>query len=251
MLIDFSAGNYRFLPSHATYSSGAVAMVGYAIVHAIFRRPRPVAQAFADIQSHLGGLGRPMQAVCGFELRSPKPFSFDGFAEFNQSYVDLLKRYGLHIDGYAPAARTNVCPEPLAVAPAEPSVYAFSYTVPTTSQQINFVGAGAGEINPGPFTRDSIVRLGETSPDAMAEKAAFVMQMMSAEVADLGATWEDASAANIYTIHPIESYLVAEILTPMGATAIHGAHWFYTRPPIDEIEFEMDVRGVSQEIVLS
>ncbi|MFN8446716.1 MAG: hypothetical protein U0175_38340, partial [Caldilineaceae bacterium] len=105
MLIDAHAGNYRFLPSHATYSSGAVAMAGYAIVHATFRRPRPVAQAFAEVQAHLNGLGRPMQAVCGFELRSPKPFTFDGFAQFNQGYVDLLKQYGLHIDGYAPAAR--------------------------------------------------------------------------------------------------------------------------------------------------
>lgn len=250
MLIDAHTGNYQFLPSHATYSSGAVAMAGYAIVHAVFRRPRPVAQAFAVVQAHLNGLGRPMQAVCGFELRSPKPFTFDGFAEFNKGYVDLLKQYGLHIDGYAPAARTNVCPEPQTIAPSEPAVYAFSYTVPSSAKQVNFVGAGAGEIKPGPFTRDSIVRLGETAPDAMREKAAFVMSMMSAEIADLGASWEDATAANIYTIHPLESYLVSDILTPMNATAIHGVHWFYTRPPIDDIEFEMDVRGVAQEVTL-
>lgn len=249
MLIDANAGNYRFLPSSATYSSGAVAMAGYAIVHATFRRPRPVAQAFADIQAYLSGLGRPIQSVCGFELRSPKPFTFDGFAQFNRGYVELLKEYQLHLDGYGPAARTNVCPEPLTIAPSEPSVYAFSYTVPSSANQVSFVGAGAGEIKPGPFTRDSIVRLGETTADAMREKAAFVMSLLAAEMAGLGVSWKDATAANIYTIHPLESYFVSDILAPMGETAIHGAHWFNTRPPIVEIEFEMDVRGVAQEVV--
>lgn len=250
MLTDFSAGNYQFIPGSATYSSGAVAMAGYTIVHAVFRRPRPVHQAFAEIQSHLSGLGRPMQAVCGFELRSPRPFTFAGFAEFNQGYVDLLKEYQLHSDGYGPAARTNVCPEPQAIAPATPAVYAFSYTVPNAAQPVNFVGAGAGEIKPGPFTRDSIVRLGETTPDALGEKAAFVMGMLAAAMREMNVGWQEATTANIYTIHPLEPYFVSEILTPMGQTAVHGAHWFYTRPPIVEIEFEMDVRGVSQEITL-
>lgn len=250
MLTDFSAGNYRFIPGSATYSSGAVAMAGYTIVHAVFRRPRPVAQAFAEIQRHLSGLGRPMQAVCGFELRSPRPFTFDGFAEFNRGYVELLKEYQLHLDGYGPAARTNVCPEPLTVAPATPSVYAFSYTVPGNSQPTNFVGAGAGEIKPGPFTRDSIVRLGESTADALRQKAAFVMSMLASAMSEMNVSWQEATTANIYTIHPLESYLVSDILTPMGETAIHGAHWFYTRPPIVEIEFEMDVRGVAQEITL-
>ena len=250
MLMNANAGNYRFLPASTTFSSGTVAMTGFAIVHAVFRHPRPVAQAFADIQAHLAGVGRPMQAACGFQLRSPKPFTFDGFAEFNKGYVELLQQYQLHIDGKGPAARTNVCPEPLAIAPAEPSIYAFSYTVPTAAKEVNFVAAGAGEIKPGPFTRDSIVRLGETTPDAMREKAAFVMRLLTAAMADLGVGWQNATATNIYTVHPLESYFVSDILNPMGKTAIHGAHWFYSRPPIGEIEFEMDVRGVAQEITL-
>ena len=225
-------------------------MASYAITHATFRRPRPVAQAFADIQAYLAGLGRPMQAVCGFQLRSPKPFTFAGFADFNQGYVELLQQYQLHIDGKGPAARTNVCPEPLATAPVEPSIYAFSYTVPTASKEVNFVAAGAGEIKPAPFARDSIVRLGETTPDAMREKAAFVMSVLTSAMADLGVGWQNSTATNIYTVHSIESYFVSDILNPMGENAIHGAHWFYTRPPILEIEFEMDVRGVAQEIVL-
>jgi hypothetical protein len=33
----------------------------------------------------------------------------------------------------------------------------------------------------------------------------------------------------------------------MGASAVHGLHWFYSRPPIVGLEFEMDLRGVRRE----
>lgn len=266
MLITHSPGHYQFIPGSATFSSGAVALPGYAVVHATFHRPLPLAQAFDAMQAHLAGLSRLMAAVCGIELRSPKPFSFAGFAEFNQTYIALLKRYGLHTeDGRAPAARTNVAPEPVAIAPSQPSVYAFSYTVPQRTERRNFVAAGAGELRPAPKPsasdvnravnsgasgRDLIVRVGETTPQAMAEKAEYVMQVLGDELSELDVSWADATAINIYTVHSLDTYLVSHILQPLGETAIHGAHWFYSRPPIEEIEFEMDARGVWQESIL-
>jgi hypothetical protein len=31
---------------------------------------------------------------------------------------------------------------------------------------------------------------------------------------------------------------------------VHGVHWYYSHPPIQGIEFEMDIRGVRREIRL-
>jgi len=39
-------------------------------------------------------------------------------------------------------------------------------------------------------------------------------------------------------------------LNRAGPSAIHGIRWHYTRPPITEIEFEMDLRGVRTELHL-
>jgi len=35
---------------------------------------------------------------------------------------------------------------------------------------------------------------------------------------------------------------------PMGKAAIHGVHWYYSRPPITGLEYEMDMRGIHKEI---
>lgn len=265
MLTPFNEGNYEFLSGSATFSSGARAMPGYAMVRASFFRVLPLAQAFAAMQQHLAGLGRPMTAVAGIELRSPKPFSFAGFGGFNKNYVDLLKQYGLQTaDGKGTAARSNLAPEPLSIAPSEPGVLAFCYTVPSKTARPQFVAAGSGELRPAPQStvnqtvnsgaqtspRDLIVRVGETSPDAMREKAIYCMNAVAAELKGLGVGWEDCTGVNLYTVHSMDTYLVEDILKPIGATGIQGVHWYYTRPPIEEIEFEVDARGVSQEIIL-
>jgi hypothetical protein len=40
-----------------------------------------------------------------------------------------------------------------------------------------------------------------------------------------------------------------EVITPQaGPATLHGIRWFYTRPPIVEIEYEMDLRGVVHEV---
>ena len=265
MLTPFNEGNYEFLPGSATFSSGARAMPGYAMVRASFFRVLPLAAAFAAMQQHLAGLGRPMTAVAGIELRSPKPFSFANFAGFNKGYIDLLQQYGLQsADGAGVAARSNLAPEPLNIAPAEPGILAFCYTVPVgiAPARPQFVAAGSGELRPAPKStinqtansgtapRDLIVRVGETSPDAMREKAIYCMNAVADELKGLGVSWDDCTGVNLYTVHSMDSYLVEDILKPIGATAIQGVHWYYTRPPIEEIEFEVDARGVSQEIIL-
>ena len=110
MLAENKLGNYSFLKGIAPYSAGVVAEAGFEIVHVRLSRYVPLRLGFDAIDAHLGKAGRPVQAICGMELRSPKPFSFTGFNEFNAGYVDVLKKWNLLVDGINPVARTNVAP---------------------------------------------------------------------------------------------------------------------------------------------
>jgi hypothetical protein len=249
MLVDHPQGSYRFLPGTAPYSSGVVAIPGYEVVHATLRAPVPYRDGFDLIARHLAGLGRPRPALCAIELRSPAPFSFDGFGAFNEGYRSILADWGLLVDGENPIARTNVAP--VVGPPSEPSLYAFAYTVPGASAPApTFVAAGSGELRKGHMSAEGIVRPGETSPGALAEKAAYVMSVMEARLAGLGAGWEDVSAVGVYTAHGIESFQADLLLARMGPAAVHGVHWYLSRPPIAGLEYEMDLRGVRQELRL-
>ena len=58
---------------------------------------------------------------------------------------------------------------------------------------------------------------------------------------------EPGFRAFCYTVHDFHP-LVREIAARTGASSLV---WHYCRPPIAEIEFEMDLRGVSVERVLA
>ena len=249
MLVAQDAGQYRFLPGIEPYSAGVVAMAGAEIVHATLAAPVPWRAGFSLIERHLEGLGRTRAALCAVQLRLPAPLSFEGFVDFNRGYRALLDGWGLLVDGRNPIARTNVAP--VVGAPAEPSLYACSYTVPADpGLATTFVVAGSGELRPGSLSADGIVRRGETSPDAMREKAAYVMGVMGARLAGLGVGWAGVNAVSIYTPHPVEPFVLDTVLRPMGPAAVHGLRWFPSRPPIAGLEYEMDVRGVRRELRL-
>ncbi len=176
MLRDCSTGGYRFLPGIPAFSSGTVAMPGHEIVHVTLGSPVPWRDGFARIDRYLREQGRPRTALCGIELRSPAPFTFDGFAEFNEGYRALLGEWGILVGDDNPIPRTNVAP--VAAAPAAPSLYAFSCTVPGATPTPTFIVAGAGEMRDRARGAEGIVRHGDTSPDGMREKARFVMGIM-------------------------------------------------------------------------
>ena len=248
MLRECPNGGYRYLPGISAFSSGVIASPGWEIVRATLAAPLPWRTGFALIDRHLRGQDRPRAALCGIELRSPAPFTFEGFAEFNHGYCALLQERGILVDGDNPIPRTNVAP--VTAAPAVPVLYAFDYTIPGTTPSPTFVVAGAGEMGDRALGAEGIVRPGETSPDAMREKARFVMGIMADRMKALGADWSRVTTIDVYTAHPIHAFLVDEILHPAGAAAIHGVRWFPSRPPIEGLEFEADMRGLGREIVL-
>ena len=57
-------------------------------------------------------------------------------------------------------------------------------------------------------------------------------------------------AIEVYAAQPIHEIVEHEILPQAGPAAIHGIRWFPSLPPIQGLEFEMDLRGVARELVL-
>jgi hypothetical protein len=246
--IDCVKGGYRFLPGIAPFSSGTIAMPGSQVVHATLRRPIPWRKGFELIDAHLSAEKRPRAALCAIELRIPAALTPDGFDGFNAGYQALLKEWDLLVDGQNPIARTNVAP--VVGAPAEASLYGFAYTMLGEAATPTFVVAGSGETRRNERGVAELVRGGEHTPDAMREKAAYVLGVMGDRLHSLGADWADVTAINIYTAHPIEPFLADTILHAVGPAAIHGVTWYLSRPPVVDIEFEMDMRGTQRRIWL-
>jgi len=249
MLIENKRGGYSFLKGISPYSAGAVAQPGFAIEHVRLRAPLALTAGFNAVDSHLKSLGRPRAALCGIELRSPRPFTFQGFSDFNAGYVGILKSWELLQDGLNPIARTNVAPE--LGPPDVPSLFGFSYTVVSASARPSLVVAGAGELPEGSLDPHDVVRKGETTPEALREKARFVMSLMDGRIRGLGAEWADVTQTNLYTVHPVCPWLNSEILGKMESAQLQGVNWYFARPPIVSIEFEMDLRGVGREVMIS
>ena len=243
-------GGYYFLTGIAPYSSGVAAMPGNEILHVIMRNPPPYRKGFEFIHRHLAALGRPRDALCAIQLRIPRPFSFEGFSKFNQGYLDILDEWGLPIDGVNPVARTNVAPE--VRPPGEAVLYAFSYTAPLENDNLppTFIIAGAGELKKGNLSPDDILRAGETSMDAVREKVRLVIGIMQSRLSGLQVKWSEVTTVDIYTVHPLHHILAEELLIPMQEAVRHAVRWYYSRPPITGLEYEMDMRGVRKEFYL-
>ena len=247
MLFRNIKGQYQFLEGIEPYSCGVIAETGYEIVHATLTDPLPWREGFEKVDVHLRRSSRVRNALCGVELRCPKPHPMDGFIEFNEDYCGLLASWGLHVDGMNPVARTNVAP--LHNPPDDTTMYGFSYTVPCREEHgRTFVIAGAGELLEGELVRDGIVRQGETGPDAMREKAAYVVHVMADRLAGLGVNWDQVTAVDVYTAHRLDRLLEDVVLPDVGAAQRHGLRLYRARPPVIGIEFEMDLRGIRREI---
>jgi hypothetical protein len=248
MTSDFSPGNYRFIPAVFQYSSGAAALPGYEIERVRFDKWLPLAEGFAAVANYIQSVGRPLTSFCACELRSPAAFTEDGFRKFNEHYVKTLAEWGVYDGKVNPVARSNVCPE--IDPPSEPSFYAFSFTRPLEGATPTFVIAGGAEARGGgaPYT-ERIVRYRDLSPEGLKEKVRFTVQdQMEKRLAEFGFGWNDTTGVQAYSIrdfHPVMS----EELVKRGA-ARGGLAWHFARPPVVDLEFEMDCRRVMRELVI-
>ena len=243
----FHPGGYRYIESVFQFSGGVAAERGFAIERALFPRPRALADGFAAIESHLASIGRPTTALCACELRSPKPFTEQGFVDFNKVYVQTLERFGIFQNGVNPVARTNVCPR--SDKPSEPSIYAFCYTVPSETSATSFVVSGGAEAAEGAGDyHDSIIRLGDTSVAGLREKLRYVRDEQATRLGALGFGWQQAVDVRLYSLHDIGPLLQGELLH--HSIGCHGLRWYDASPPVQDCEYEMDARTVLRDIKL-
>jgi hypothetical protein len=238
---------YRFLPGSDPYSSGVIANPGHEITHCRLLQDLPWRDGLERIRKHVEANGLTHHAICGIELRCPAPHSLDGFGSFNKQYFALLDEWDMLVDGQNPIARTNV--SPVVSAPGETMLYGFSHLTPSTRPG-TFIVAGGGELPHGELARKHIVRVGETTPDAMQEKVQCVVRIMQTRLKRLGADPGNTSRIAVYCAREWGPLIESEIISGLPGAARIGVTWFHARPPVEEIEFEMDIHGVYRDEVV-
>ena len=237
MKISLEDAGYAFLKGGYPYSQGVAALPGHAIERVRLWQPLPMAEGFRFVADWLRSRNRPLTALCAAELRSPKPFTFDGFGEFNKDYRAVLEDWKIIRDGLNPVARSNVAP--VGSPPKEPCFYAFCYTVKANSK--DFVVAGSGEWPEGGRFPDDIVARGDTSASGIGKKAAFVIGKMRTRMDGLGVS--QPGVAQVYTAYDFHGVMAdIEALAPRASVT-----WHRCRPPIEGLDFEMDLRRVTAE----
>ena len=120
---------------------------------------------------------------------------------------------------------------------------------PGTSTMPSFVIAGGAELRGGSGTYpERIVRYKDHSPDAMKEKVRFTVGSMEERLGEFGYGWKDTTAVQAYTVHDFHPVMVDELVRRGAARS--GLTWHFARPPVVDLEFEMDCRRVARETVI-
>jgi hypothetical protein len=158
-----------------------------------------------------------------------------------------LAEWGLFDGTINPVARSNVCPE--IDPPGEPSFYAFCFIRPSPNAISSFVISGSGEAREGGATySERTVRYRDLSPEGFMEKVGFVVDAMERRMGAFDFGWKDTTAVQTYTVHDFHP-VFADAMVRRGA-ARSGLTWHFARPPVIDLEYEMDCRRVMREMVI-
>lgn len=244
MPIPHPLGHYHFLKGVAPFSLGVIADPGYEIVRVTVGNPMEWYHGFDFIRTHLEGQKLELAALCAIELRSPQPMTRGAFREFNNEYCGKLKQWDLFVDGVNPVARTNVVP--MYNPPAKTELYAFSYTVATDDEVSAFIISGAADSRDGNTPEEQAICFGQSDPESMRTKAAFVMSTVAQRLLDLGGTWDAVSITNLYSVRGADAIL-DDVLEEVGPAARRGMVWHHAWPPLLDLELEVDARAIHRE----
>lgn len=205
--VEASGRGFRFLPLARPFSAGVVALPGFEVRREVFDPPLPLERL-------------PDLPLCAVELRSPAPMDADAFRKLNRRYEAVLEKRGLLIDGRSPLARTNVCP--VDDPPGDVVVHAVAWAVAGTRG--GFVVSGIAEVPDAPGSYpERILRRGDVTPEGLREKLRWVQAALEGRRAALGVA---GGTTTLYSAH-----------------ALPGA--VRARPPLAELEVEVDAREVS------
>jgi hypothetical protein len=244
--IEFPVGGYRYLPGVFQYSGGVAALAGHRLVRVRFSKLIPLVEGMKRAESIVASEGCSPQSICAFELRSPAPFSEDGFRRFNGAYVGQLDAWGVIEAGRNPVARSNVCPK--FMPPAEPSVYAFTFAAKGDGARSATISGSAEAPEGNSNYRDHIVSLGDTSPEAIIRKAEFVVGEMQRRFGAFDFAWTDITGIQVYTIHDIHPLFGQELFRKGPGQS--ELCWHFCQPPVLGMEYEMDCRIVHDERIV-
>lgn len=243
-LFDNAEGGYRILPSGTVFSGGVLPMEGHEIVHALVRPWMPLKQAWGFIEAHLKSLGRPVQALCGMELRIPKQLTFEGFRNFNTPYVEQLQKWQLLVGRYSAVCRTNVVPA--VGAPDEAALHAFSYCVPSDTKAVTFCISGAADID----ARGKPVAEGDTSPTGMKRRLQHVVDAITGRLAEIDLDWSHVTHTDLCVVRDMPGLWESVVAPGIHPAVRHGVRVHLARPPIIGSEVELECRGARQEITV-
>ena len=225
------ADGFRFLPVDGPFSAGVRAEPGFDIVRVHVPYHTPLTRGFEIVEQAIRRSHRPMNALCAMELRVPKPFNRPEWTEFNNGYVAQWKRWDATVDGHIPGARTNVAPE--LEPPHEPCLHAFCYTVPAEGGGNDFVISGAPEP--------------EGTPGGLPAYWAAIADELESRMSALGVTWDDATETQFYATRADHEMFESQDLPHFAELIRPGLRWFFSRPPVESLKIEVDVRRLTQE----
>jgi hypothetical protein len=82
----------------------------------------------------------------------------------------------------------------------------------------------------------------------MLEKAKWVLQEMERRMSAFSGDWSQTTAVQLYTVQDVYSLLESEL----GKRGVfrNGLTWHFNRPPVVDLEYEMDCRRVHIERVV-
>jgi hypothetical protein len=244
-LIENRAGNYKILPSGAAYCAGVVPDPGYEVVRVELQPWLPLEQAYAFIENHLKGAGRPVQAFCGIELRVPEPLTFDKWSTFNDPYLAQLRKWGVVHGDYSGICRSNIALD--LHPPTTTAMCAFSYTVPATSQGTTFLLSGQADIGPD----NKIIAGGDVGPEAMQERTRYTIGAVGETLRRLGLAWAGTTRIALFHVHDIPELWGTALLGAIGEPIRRGVLVYRARPPIAGAEVELEARAIRQELVVA
>ncbi len=238
--------SFRYLPAITAYSAGFATTDGFEITALRLHDCPTLAIGFERIDKEIQRRGLTPNALAGLQLRSPGAFSFEGFAEFNDEYRQSLIKRGLIIDGVNPISRTNVIP--IDQGPAVPTIAVAFIVHPSQGQGgSDFVVAGAGEVD-GELGPENM-SLARSKSKGLSLKVDCVLNIMLERLHALGASGQSPTNVNVYTAHEITD-LSGMIEKKLSTVSKNGYSTWLTRPPVKEIEFEMDCARYSNWAVI-
>lgn len=221
-------------------SNGVVALPGHTFEHGWLAPHLEFDAGCRRVEGYLRELGLAKNALVGLDVRLPATLPLADFVAFNDRYLAQLDSWGLLRDDVSPLARTNV--SPTHGAPSQPELAGFSYVVPRAAALPSFVISGIAELAIGASYPAGVTRLGESSPEALLEKALTIVDVLETHIGTLGTTWEASDGVRLYSAHDLAYAASRRVLAARGHAPSNGLIWFDAAPPVVDLELELDVR---------